>query len=587
MPLDALCLSGVVHELQNALSGAKIDKIYQPGRDEVVLALRAPAGNVKLLLSANPSHPRAHLTQISRENPDKPPMFCMLLRKHLSGARLLELLQPPMERVVDLRLEALDELGDRVERRLVLEAMGRHSNLILLDGEGRIMDCLRRVDSDMSARRQVLPGLFYRLPPAQEKLDPSSLDRAALESALAAAPEESQADMWLLDTFGGLSPLICRELAFRAGGATDARLHQMGEGGRSRLLDELEGLLRSVQENSFTPVMLEKEGHPSDFTFQPISQYGPAVSCVPFPSFSALLDRFYEQRENQERVRQRGQDLIRSVTNARDRAARKIGLQEQELAATRDRERLRQFGDIITSNLHAMEKGMSRLTAADFYDPECPQIHIPLDPLLTPQQNAAKYYKEYNKAKTAESILTLQLEKGRRDLDYLNSVLEAIALAEGERDLQEIRQELTDTGYLRRPSKARDRGKRVASKPMEFRSSSGLRISVGKNNTQNDLLTTKQAFKSDLWFHTQKIHGSHVILWTEGGQPDLTSIQEAAQLAAWFSQGRESGKVAVDYTPVKYVKKPGGARPGMVVYTTYETAYVAPDGELARRLRVK
>ena len=575
MPLDALCLSGVVHELQNALSGAKIDKIYQPGRDEVVLALRAPAGNVKLLLSANPSHPRAHLTQISRENPDKPPMFCMLLRKHLAGARLLELVQPPMERVVDLRLEALDELGDRVERRLVLEAMGRHSNLILLDGEGRIMDCLRRVDSDMSARRQVLPGLFYRLPPAQEKLDPSSLDRAALESALAAAPEESQADKWLLDTFGGLSPLICRELAFRAGGATDARLHQMGEGGRSRLLDELEGLLRSVQENSFTPV------------FQPISQYGPAVSCVPFPSFSALLDRFYEQRENQERVRQRGQDLIRSVTNARDRAARKIGLQEQELAATRDRERLRQFGDIITSNLHAMEKGMSRLTAADFYDPECPQIHIPLDPLLTPQQNAAKYYKEYNKAKTAESILTLQLEKGRRDLDYLNSVLEAIALAEGERDLQEIRQELTDTGYLRRPSKARDRGKRVASKPMEFRSSSGLRISVGKNNTQNDLLTTKQAFKSDLWFHTQKIHGSHVILWTEGGQPDLTSIQEAAQLAAWFSQGRESGKVAVDYTPVKYVKKPGGARPGMVVYTTYETAYVAPDGELARRLRVK
>ena len=473
MPLDALCLSGVVHELQNALSGAKIDKIYQPGRDEVVLALRAPAGNVKLLLSASPSHPRAHLTQISRENPYKPPMFCMLLRKHLSGARLLELVQPPMERVVDLRLEALDELGDRVERRLVLEAMGRHSNLILLDGEGRIMDCLRRVDSDMSARRQVLPGLFYRLPPAQEKLDPSS------------------------------------------------------------------------------------------------------------------LDRFYEQRENQERVRQRGQDLIRSVTNARDRAARKIGLQEQELAATRDRERLRQFGDIITSNLHAMEKGMSRLTAADFYDPECPQIHIPLDPLLTPQQNAAKYYKEYNKAKTAESILTLQLEKGRRDLDYLNSVLEAIALAEGERDLQEIRQELTDTGYLRRPSKARDRGKRVASKPMEFRSSSGLRISVGKNNTQNDLLTTKQAFKSDLWFHTQKIHGSHVILWTEGGQPDLTSIQEAAQLAAWFSQGRASGKVAVDYTPVKYVKKPGGARPGMVVYTTYETAYVAPDGELARRLRVK
>ena len=587
MPLDALCLSGVVHELQNALSGAKIDKIYQPGRDEVVLALRAPAGNVKLLLSANPSHPRAHLTQISRENPDKPPMFCMLLRKHLSGARLLELVQPPMERVVDLRLEALDELGDRVERRLVLEAMGRHSNLILLDGEGRIMDCLRRVDSDMSARRQVLPGLFYRLPPAQEKLAPSSLDRAALESALAAAPEESQADKWLLDTFGGLSPLICRELAFRAGGATDARLHQMGEGGRSRLLDELEGLLRSVQENSFTPVMLEKEGHPSDFTFQPISQYGPAVSCVPFPSFSALLDRFYEQRENQERVHQRGQDLIRSVTNARDRAARKIGLQEQELAATRDRERLRQFGDIITSNFHRMERGQTALRAQNYYDPEGGEVDIPLDPLLTPQQNAAKYYKDYKKAQKAEEMLSIQLEKNRRELDYLNSVLDTIPLAEGEKDLGEIRQELTDTGYLRRPSKAKGREKRVVSKPMEFRSSSGLRISVGKNNTQNDLLTCKQAFKSDIWFHTQKIHGSHVILWTEGREPDLQSVQEAACLAAWFSQAREGGKVPVDYTPVKFVKKPGGARPGMVIYTTYETAWVTPDGDLAKRLRIK
>ena len=584
MPLDAISLRAVVEELRPQLLNLRIDKVQQPARDQVILLLR---GNKRLLLNAGANAPRLQLTELLRDNPAEPPMFCMLLRKHLVGARVAEITQPGLERLVRIELDVTDDFGQPGHRTLVLEAMGRRSNLILLDGEGRIMDCLRRVDSDMSARRQVLPGLFYRLPPAQEKLDPSSLDRAALESALAAAPEESQADKWLLDTFGGLSPLICRELAFRAGGATDARLHQMGEGGRSRLLDELEGLLRSVQENSFTPVMLEKEGHPSDFTFQPISQYGPAVSCVPFPSFSALLDRFYEQRENQERVRQRGQDLIRSVTNARDRAARKIGLQEQELAATRDRERLRQFGDIITSNLHAMEKGMSRLTAADFYDPECPQIHIPLDPLLTPQQNAAKYYKEYNKAKTAESILTLQLEKGRRDLDYLNSVLEAIALAEGERDLQEIRQELTDTGYLRRPSKARDRGKRVASKPMEFRSSSGLRISVGKNNTQNDLLTTKQAFKSDLWFHTQKIHGSHVILWTEGGQPDLTSIQEAAQLAAWFSQGRESGKVAVDYTPVKYVKKPGGARPGMVVYTTYETAYVAPDGELARRLRVK
>lgn len=557
MPLDALCLSGLVHELNGALSGARIDKIYQPGRDEVVLALRAPGGNVKLLLSANPNHPRPQLTQLPRENPDAPPMFCMLLRKHLSGGRILSIAQPHLERVVEIRLEALDELGDRVERRLVLEAMGRHSNLILLDGEGRITDCLRRVDGDMSARRQVLPGLFYRLPPAQAKLDPTALDRGELERLLAAAPPQAQADQWLLDAFGGLSPLVCRELACRAGGSTDARLDAMGQEGRRRLLDGLEGLLKDVQENRFTPVMVTIDGRPKDFSFLPLEQYGSAAGLTPFPTFSQLLDQFYEQRENQERIRQRGQDLIRSVTNARDRLTRKLANQDRELTATLDRKRLRQYGDIITSNFHAMDKGMARLRATDFYDPEGREVEIPLDPLLTLQQNAAKYYKEYNKAKTAQRMLTIQMEKGRGEQDYLNSVLENITLAEGERDLQEIRQELVDTGYLCRPSKAKGREKRASSKPMEFCSSAGLRIAVGKNNTQNDLLTCKLAAKGDIWLHTQKIHGTHVILFTQGRTPDPGSLQEAACLAAWFSQGRESGKVPVDYTPVKYVKKPG------------------------------
>ena len=557
MPLDALCLSGLVHELNGALSGARIDKIYQPGRDEVVLALRAPGGNVKLLLSANPNHPRPQLTQLPRENPDAPPMFCMLLRKHLSGGRILSIAQPHLERVVEIRLEALDELGDRVERRLVLEAMGRHSNLILLDGEGRITDCLRRVDGDMSARRQVLPGLFYRLPPAQAKLDPTALDRGELERLLAAAPPQAQADQWLLDAFGGLSPLVCRELACRAGGSTDARLDAMGQEGRRRLLDGLEGLLKDVQENRFTPVMVTIDGRPKDFSFLPLEQYGSAAGLTPFPTFSQLLEQFYEQREIQERIRQRGQDLIRSVTNARDRLTRKLANQDRELTATLDRKRLRQYGDIITSNFHAMDKGMARLRATDFYDPEGREVEIPLDPLLTLQQNAAKYYKEYNKAKTAQRMLTIQMEKGRGELDYLNSVLENITLAEGERDLQEIRQELVDTGYLCRPSKAKGREKRASSKPMEFCSSAGLRIAVGKNNTQNDLLTCKLAAKGDIWLHTQKIHGTHVILFTQGRTPDPGSLQEAACLAAWFSQGRESGKVPVDYTPVKYVKKPG------------------------------
>lgn len=587
MPLDALCLSGVVAELKPILTGAKIDKVHQPGRDEMILALRLGRGNGRLLLSASPNHPRLQMTELSRENPDAPPMFCMLLRKHLMGGRILSVEQPHLERIVELRLEVLDELGDRKERRLILEAMGRRANLVLVDDQGRIVDCLRRVDGDMSAQRQLLPGLFYRLPPAMEKADPTALDGGEWLRRVEQAPGESRVDHWLLDTFGGWSPLVCREIAFRAGGRVDVTFDELGPQGRVRVGEAAEALLKTVRENNFTPTVISVEKRPKDFTFFPAEQYEEAGECTAYPTFSALMDRFYEQRENQERIRQKGQDLIRSVTNARDRTARKLANQQRELEATQDRERLRQFGDIITSNLHAMERGMATLRAMDFYDPDGGEVEIKLDPLLTPQQNAAKYYKEYNKGKTAEEMLTIQLEKGRRELDYLNSVLENITLAEGERDLQEIRQELADTGYLRRQIKGKDKDRRLSPKPMEFRSTAGLRISVGKNNMQNDLLTCKQAFKSDIWFHTQKIHGSHVILWTGGAQPDLQSLNEAACLAAWFSQGRESGKVPVDYTPVKYVKKPAGARPGMVVYTTYETAWVTPDESLVKRLRVK
>ena len=574
MPLDAICLSALVEELRAALLGGKIDKIYQPGRDEVVLHVRGAAGNVKLLLSASPSQPRAQLTELSRENPGTPPMFCMLLRKHLTGGRILDITQPPMERLVDFRLETIDELGDRVERRLVLECMGRRANLILLDADGRIVDSLRRVDGDMSSRRQVLPGMFYRLPPTPDKLNPFTCTEEE-RAAVLANPMGKSLEKVLLDGFTGLSPLIARELVFRS------------EEQSGRLAEELDKLRNDVKEKHFAPYLLVREDKPVDFTFLPILQYGPETECRRCESFSELLDGFYEVRDQAERTRQRGQDLIRSVTNARDRVARKLANQERELEATFDRERLRELGDILTSNLHVMERGMEVLRAVDFYDPECREIEIKLDPLLYPQQNAAKYYKNYNRAKTAEKMLTIQIEKGEKELEYLNSVLESIALAEGERDLQEIRQELTDTGYLRRQKTAAKREKRLSGKPMEFRSSTGLRISVGKNNSQNDQLTTKMASRGDIWFHTQKIHGSHVILWTGGEDPDARSLQEAAALAAYYSQARESKKVPVDYTPVKYVKKPAGARPGMVIYTTYQTAYVDPDGELARRLRVK
>ncbi len=540
MALDALCLSAVLTELRTAILGGKIDKISQPGAQDVVLAVRGNAGNVKVFLSANPSHPRIHLTTLDRENPDKPPMFCMLLRKHLSGARILDITQPYMERVVTLHLEALNELGDRVGRRLVLECMGRWANLILLDEEGRIIDCARRVEGDLATgQRQVLPGLFYR------PLEPRF----------------------------GIPPLLERELRFR------------GETGD--LAAVIQQMWNTVKEYPSTATVLLREGHPFDFSFLPILQYGPEVELKEYPSFGAMLDDFYETRERQERTRQKGEDLLRAVRTARERTARKLENQRKELAATLDRERLRELGDILTTNLHVLEKGCSTVRLQDYYDPELREVEIKIDPLLTPQQNAAKYYREYNKAKNAESALTLQIEKGEEDLNYLDSVLENLSLAEGERDLQEIRQELIETGYLRTQKKGTKGGRQVAGKPMEFCTDGGLRVSVGKNNTQNDLLTTKKAGKWDWWFHTQKIHGAHVILWTEGNEPDEVSVAQAAALAAWFSQGREGGKIPVDYTPVRYVKKPAGAKPGMVIYTTYQSMMVQPDENLVKKLRVK
>lgn len=537
MSLDAVCLTAIVEELKKVLVGGKVDKVYQPGRDEIILAIRGARENVKLLLSANPTAPRMHLTAQPRENPASPPMFCMLLRKHLVGGRILSMEQPHLERIVQMKLEVTDDLGDRVVRTLVLEAMGRRSNVILLDAEGRITDCLRRVDGDMSAQRQILPGMFYRLPEPKP----------------------------------GVPPLLGRELEFL---------------GRPTTVEEIEALEARVLEGGVKPTMLIRDGKPADFSFMPILQYGPGTELKEYERFSDLLDDFYLTREDAQRMGQKGQDLLKTVTRARDRTARRVGQQEVELEGTKGRERKRELGDILTSNLHAMEKGAAKVCAVDFYDPDCREVEIALDPLLTPQQNAAKYYKEYNKAKTAESMLAQQIEKGRRELEYLDSVLEAISLAEGERDLNEIRQELTETGYMKRSAKTNDRVK-INAKPMEFRSSSGLRISVGKNNMQNDKLTTKLAGKGDLWLHTQKIHGSHAILWTDGAQPDAQSVTEAASLAAWFSKARDSKKVPVDYTPARFVKKPAGARPGMVVYTTYQTAYVDPDGELVKKLRVK
>lgn len=572
MPLDAICLQAVVEEIAPLVAGSRIEKIQQPARDQVVLLLR---GNKRLLLCASPNQPRLHLTEILRDNPSQPPMFCMLLRKHLSSGRIVSVEQIPLERAVTFTIEATDELGEQSRFSLILELLGRHANLILCGRDGRIIDSLRRVDFEMSQERQIMPGLYYHLPPTQTRRDPLTIEHEAFLSLLT----EQAPEKWLLDTFTAISPLVAREIVYRAYGTAEAA--HVDE----RLWDSFAAWRDSVKENAFTPALLERNGKPIDFSYMEIGQYEQYAEKKVCENFSAMLDCFYVEREQAERVKQKGQDLLKTATNAVNRVRRRLAMQEKEYAQTQNREQYRINGELLTANFYRMERGMSRVMVENYYEENCPQVEIPLDMRLSPQENAARYFKQYTKAKTAEKILAEQMEKGRAELTYLESVMQEIAQAESEQDFNDIRAELTEGGYLRRGGK-KQAGFQRQSKPREFRSTAGLRILVGRNNAQNDKLTTKTAQKWDVWLHTQKIHGSHVILCTDGAEPDKQSLYEAAVLAAWYSQGKEGSKVPVDYTPVKFVKKPAGSRPGMVVYTVYQTILAEPDEELVKRLKV-
>ena len=572
MPLDAICLQAVVEEIAPLVEGSRIEKIQQPARDQVVVLLR---GNKRLLLCASPNQPRLHLTEILRDNPSQPPMFCMLLRKHLSSGRIVSVEQIPLERAVTFTIEATDELGEQSRFSLILELLGRHANLILCGRDGRIIDSLRRVDFEMSQERQIMPGLYYHLPPTQTRRDPLTIEHEAFLSLLT----EQAPEKWLLDTFTAISPLVAREIVYRAYGTAEAA--HVDE----RLWDSFAAWRDSVKENAFTPALLERNGKPIDFSYMEIGQYEQYAEKKVCENFSAMLDCFYVEREQAERVKQKGQDLLKTATNAVNRVRRRLAMQEKEYAQTQNREQYRINGELLTANFYRMERGMSRVMVENYYEENCPQVEIPLDMRLSPQENAARYFKQYTKAKTAEKILAEQMEKGRAELTYLESVMQEIAQAESEQDFNDIRAELTEGGYLRRGGK-KQAGFQRQSKPREFRSTAGLRILVGRNNAQNDKLTTKTAQKWDVWLHTQKIHGSHVILCTDGAEPDKQSLYEAAVLAAWYSQGKEGSKVPVDYTPVKFVKKPAGSRPGMVVYTVYQTILAEPDEELVKRLKV-
>lgn len=572
MPLDAIYLSALTAELKDKLVGGRIDKVQQPERDMLLLSLRAKGENLRLLLAAGTGNARVHLTESSFENPAEPPMFCMLLRKHLVGAHISAVYQPDYERLLIIELEGHDEMGFASQKKLVAEMIGRSANVILVDGEGRIVDCMRRMDFGGDAQRRMLPGMIYRLPPKQEKPPLLETDSAQRKTMIAGADRQQSLDKWLLSSFAGLSPLVCRELAHRCCGSYDT------------LPELLDAFVDSVQAGDLRPTILYEEGKPRDFSFMPISQYGPSVSCREEESFSKLLDSFYSQRDRAEQQRRRSHQLFKTVRTIRDRIQRKLASQTEELRRTEDRDEVRKTAELVTANIYRIKKGDRTLECVDYYDPECPVIRIALDPLKTPQQNAAALFKEYNKLKAARAHLTGLIEEGERQLDYLNSVLELLSLSETEKDISDIRRELIATGYLRKQggSKA-DRSKGQA--PWRFVTDDGFEVLAGRSNVQNDELTTKTGRRTDYWFHTQHLHGSHVILRCNGLEPTELAVAQAAVIAAYYSQGREGGKVPVDYTMLRFVRKPSGALPGKVIYTDYKTIVTEADEALVRRLK--
>ena len=570
MAFDAFFLSAVLGEVRSRCIGARVEKIHQPSRDTLILYLRCREGREKLLFAANPTAPRLHLTSASPENPAEPPMFCMLLRKHLLGAKLVDIVQPPMERAAALTFDCTDEMGYPVQKRLVAELMGRTCNLYLLSPEGRILDCLRRIGLDESAKRAALPGLMYQEPEKITKHDPRFPDAEewSYVNLLTQPGPDVLADR-LMEVFGGLSPLVCREAALFAAGGTDARI----EGQNVEDLADKLGLFFREHLNHPAPYYYAlPDGTPKQFAFCPIRQYG---TCREAESFGALLDMYYTVRDRKDAMRQKSQAVRKTVQNLCTRLTRKLAIQEKELEATYDRERLRQLGDILTANLHRIVKGQTVVQCQDFYDEDMKTIDIPLSPILSPQQNAAKFYKDYARMKNAEKELTKQIELGENELSYLKSVLEELNRAQNEAELEEIRRELQDGGYLRAEA-GKKRIKQGKLAPMRFESTDGYPIYVGRNNRQNDELTFKLARKDDIWCHASKVHGSHVIISCGGTKPPDNTVTQAAQLAAYYAETVGGQNIPVDVTSVKQVKKIPNGKPGMVIYHTYKTVIANP-----------
>jgi predicted ribosome quality control (RQC) complex YloA/Tae2 family protein len=586
MALDGVFLSFLMNEIASELEGGRVDKVHEPEKDEININFRLRSGSARLLISSNPNSPRVHLTQASKENPMSPPMFCMLLRKHLSGAKFVGARQPGFERILFIDFMARNELGDEVLQTLAVEIMGRYSNIILIDEKGRILDAVKHVDVTMSRERQILPGLLYELPPKQDKL---CLADTPADAIVARIRQENNCELQkaIIGSVQGVSPIVCREISLLACGDSTARLSDLSSENFKRLSAVFENLRDTISKGQGSPVIVadNKTHKPIDFSFMPIKQYGAAAQTSECASFSKLLDTFYTDHDRIERMSQRSRDMVSVITGTQGRITRKLANQRTELEQSRGREHLRMCGDLISANLYKLQKGMNACTVANFYEEDEPEVTIKLDPTLTGARNAQKYYAEYRKASVAEKYLNEQIAIGEDELTYLESVLDELSRVQTESGLAEIRQELVGEGYLKSRGKAAGAKHARESAPTRFKSDDGFEILVGRNNRQNDRLTLKMAARNDMWLHTRNIPGAHVIIIANGEAiPDRT-VTQAATLAACHSKAKDSAQVPVDYTLVRYVKKPNGAKPGKVIYDNFKTAFVSPDAELADKLK--
>ena len=586
MALDSIAVSALIKELGAALTDGRIDKIHQPERDELTVSVRTFSDSFKLVISASPSNARVHFTDTGKENPKTAPMFCMLLRKHIQGGKIISVSQPDFERIIDIAVQTRNELGDIVIRHLIVELTGRNANIILTDENSRIIEAARHIDFTQSSVRQILPGLTYISPPPQNKIPFLDSERD-LDISFDDVTQSAQSA--LMAELSGISPIFAREVIFRVTNRTDTMASTLSAEEKKQIITLLTDYRQKALKGSFSPVIITEKETSRIIDFSPfdISQYESACEITAFNNMTDAIECFYSTRASKERLKQRSADLLKLVNSNLERLSKKLIIQQKTLKDAENKEKYRRFGDLITSSIYMIKTGMTEIEVPDYFEADTPLVKIPLSPQLSPAENAQKYYKRYTKAKNAETEVKKQLESTLAETEYLQSTLSFIENCTTLSDINAIRSELSEEGYVKSHTKNKRKQKESGSVPYHFLSSDGFDIYVGKNNLQNDILTLKFANTQDIWFHTKKIHGSHTVikLGLDKEVPKNTLI-EAAQLAAYYSKARESGQVPVDYTTIKNVKKPNGAKPGMVIYDNYNTIYATPKSPDELNLKV-